>query len=845
MADNIDKALPNEPRKEFEIPGQEDIQEQVVEEVTEQSQAPGDVEVQENEDGSVDINLDPKAASPEGGDEHYANLAEFLPDEVLGRLASDLNSKYMDYSSSRKDWERTYTTGLDLLGFKYDNRTEPFSGASGATHPVLAEAVTQFQALAYKELLPADGPVRTQVLGIPSPEKTQQASRVKDFMNYQIMDQMKEYEPEFDQMLFNLPLAGSAFKKVYYDDMEQRAVSKFVPADDLIVPYTATSLDDAEAIIHRVKMSENDLRKQQVSGFYRDVDLGKPTERETDVEKKERELEGITKSGKDEDVFTLLECHVDLDLEGFEDVNPQDGEPSGIKIPYIVTLEEGSREILSIRRNYEVGDPKKKKIQYFVHFKFLPGLGFYGFGLIHMIGGLSRTATTALRQLLDAGTLSNLPAGFKMRGIRIRDDAQSIQPGEFRDVDAPGGNLRDSFMMLPFKEPSQTLLSLMGIVVQAGQRFASIADLQVGDGNQQAAVGTTVALLERGSRTMSAIHKRIYSALKNEFKILARVFKLYLPQEYPYDVVGGQRTIKQSDFDDRVDILPVADPNIFSQTQRISLAQTELQLATSNPQMHNLYQAYRNMYEALGVKDIDQVLIRPMQPTPKDPALEHIDALGGRQFQAFPGQDHRAHITAHLNFMATNMARNNPMVMASLEKNIFEHISLMAQEQIELEYRDELVQLQQMQMMMQQNPQMAQQLQMQVMMMTQRIEARKAQLIAEMMEEFMQEEKKITSQFDNDPIAKLRARELDLRAQENFRKEQEGKDRMNLDKMKAMMNQSNQDDKLQQNEELAKLRADTSIEKTILSKTLPSTDSMMKNQGSMMPNIKVMRGGNE
>ena len=845
MADNIDKALPNEPRKEFEIPGQEDIQEQVVEEVTEQSQAPEDVEVQENEDGSVDINLDPKAASPEGGDEHYANLAEFLPDEVLGRLASDLNSKYMDYSSSRKDWERTYTTGLDLLGFKYDNRTEPFSGASGATHPVLAEAVTQFQALAYKELLPADGPVRTQVLGIPSPEKTQQASRVKDFMNYQIMDQMKEYEPEFDQMLFNLPLAGSAFKKVYYDDMEQRAVSKFVPADDLIVPYTATSLDDAEAIIHRVKMSENDLRKQQVSGFYRDVDLGKPTERETDVEKKERELEGITKSGKDEDVFTLLECHVDLDLEGFEDVNPQDGEPSGIKIPYIVTLEEGSREILSIRRNYEVGDPKKKKIQYFVHFKFLPGLGFYGFGLIHMIGGLSRTATTALRQLLDAGTLSNLPAGFKMRGIRIRDDAQSIQPGEFRDVDAPGGNLRDSFMMLPFKEPSQTLLSLMGIVVQAGQRFASIADLQVGDGNQQAAVGTTVALLERGSRTMSAIHKRIYSALKNEFKILARVFKLYLPQEYPYDVVGGQRTIKQSDFDDRVDILPVADPNIFSQTQRISLAQTELQLATSNPQMHNLYQAYRNMYEALGVKDIDQVLIRPMQPTPKDPALEHSDALGGRQFQAFPGQDHRAHITAHLNFMATNMARNNPMVMASLEKNIFEHISLMAQEQIELEYRDELVQLQQMQMMMQQNPQMAQQLQMQVMMMTQRIEARKAQLIAEMMEEFMQEEKKITSQFDNDPIAKLRARELDLRAQENFRKEQEGKDRMNLDKMKAMMNQSNQDDKLQQNEELAKLRADTSIEKTILSKTLPSTDSMMKNQGSMMPNIKVMRGGNE
>jgi len=624
--------------------------------------------------------------------------------------------------------------------------------------------------------------------------------------------------------------------------MEQRAVSKFVPADDLIVPYTATSLDDAEAIIHRVKISENDLRKQQVAGFYRDVEIGKPQDKETEIDKKERELEGVSKT-KDEDVFTLLECHVDLDLEGFEDTNQETGEPSGIKIPYIVTFIEGSNEILSIRRNYEAGDPMKRKIQYFVHFKFLPGLGFYGFGLIHMIGGLSRTATSALRQLLDAGTLSNLPAGFKMRGIRIRDDAQSIQPGEFRDVDAPGGNLRDSFMMLPFKEPSQTLLSLMGIVVQAGQRFASIADLQVGDGNQQAAVGTTVALLERGSRTMSAIHKRIYSALKNEFRILARVFKLYLPQEYPYDVVGGQKMIMQSDFDDRVDIVPVADPNIFSQTQRISLAQTELQLAQSNPQMHNMYQSYRNMYEALGVKNIDQVLIRPQQPAPKDPALEHIDALGGAQFQAFPGQDHRAHITAHLNFMATNIARNNPMVMASLEKNIFEHISLMAQEQIELEFKDELVQMQQMQMAMQQNPQMAQQMQMQFMMMQQRVEARKAQLIAEMMEEFMNEEKKITSQFDNDPIAKLRERELDLRAMENQRKKEQDEERMNLDKMKTMMNQTNQEDKLQQNEELANLRADTSIEKTILSKTIPSADSMMKNTENMVPNIEIMRKG--
>ena len=832
MAD-IDKALPNEVRKTVNVPGEEQIQEEIVEEAQVQEQLPDDVEVSENEDGSVDINLDPAAASPEGGDEHYANLADFLPDDVLGRLASDLSSKYQDYTSSRKDWAQTYTQGLDLLGFKYNNRTEPFSGASGATHPVLAEAVTQFQALAYKELLPANGPVRTQTVGVSTPEKTQQATRVKDFMNYELMEKMREYEPDFDQLLFNLPLAGSAFKKVYYDDMEQRAVSKFVPADDLIVPYTATSLDDAEAIIHRVKISENDLRKQQVGGFYKDIEIGKPGDKETEIEKKERELEGVTRT-TNEDVYTLLECHIDLDLEGFEDVNQETGEPSGIKVPYIVTLEENSREVLSIRRNYEIGDALKNKINYFVHFKFLPGLGFYGFGLIHMIGGLSRTATSALRQLLDAGTLSNLPAGFKMRGIRIRDDAQSIQPGEFRDVDAPGGNLRDSFMMLPFKEPSATLLNLMGIVVQAGQRFASIADLQVGDGNQQAAVGTTVALLERGSRTMSAIHKRIYSALKQEFKLLARVFKLYLPPEYPYDVVGGQRMIKQTDFDDRVDILPVADPNIFSQTQRISLAQTELQLASSNPQMHNLYAAYRNMYEALGVKNIDQVLIKPMQPMPKDPALEHIDALAGKQFQAFPGQDHRAHITAHLNFMATNIARNNPMIMASLEKNIFEHISLMSQEQIELEFRDELIQLQQMQQMAQQNPALQQQVQM----LTQKIEGRKAVLIAEMMEEFMKEEKEITSQFDNDPIAKLRSRELDLRAMENQRRKEQDQEKINLDKMKAMMNQSNQEEKLEQNEDLANLRADTSIQKTVLSKTLP-------NAKDMMPNVEIIRSGNE
>ena len=841
--DNIDKALPNV-EQTITVPGEQEVAAAETEVTEDRIPSPDDVEVTTTEDGGAEINFEPGAVNQAGTESHFDNLADLLPDDVLGSLASTLYENYMQYKQSRKDWEDSYVKGLDLLGFKYENPTQPFQGASGATHPVLAEAVTQFQAQAYKELLPATGPVHTQLLGKPDRQKEEQSVRVKNFMNYQLMDVMKEYEPEFDQMLFYLPLSGSTFKKVYYDELLGRAVSKFVPADDLIVPYTATSIEDAEAVCHTLKMSENDLRKQQVSGFYRDIDIKPGYDQETDVEKKERELEGIRKT-RDEDVFSLVECHLDLDLEGFEDMG-QDGEPTGIKLPYIVTLEMGSREILSIRRNYKAEDPLRKKIEYFVHFKFLPGLGFYGFGLIHMIGGLSRTATTALRQLLDAGTLSNLPAGFKQRGIRVRDEAQSIQPGEFRDVDAPGGNIKDAFMTLPFKEPSQTLLSLMGIVVQAGQRFAAIADMQVGDGNQQAAVGTTIALLERGSRVMSAIHKRLYVAMKSEFQLLAGIFKSYLPAEYPYDVVGGQRNIKVADFDDKVDILPIADPNIFSQAQRITMAQTELQLAQSNPQLHNLYEAYRAMYSAIGVKDIDKILPPPQQPIPMDPAQENILAMTGKPFQAFKGQDHQAHITSHLNFMSTNIARNNPMILGALEKNIFEHISLMAQEQIEVEFREEIAQVQQMQMAMQQmmaqGPQMQQspqvmQMQQQLLGMQLSMESRKAKLIAEMTEEFMNEENKIMGQLGNDPIAKLKARELDLKAMDDRRKEQEGQEKINLDKMKAMMNQNQHDDKLDQNEELANLRADTSLEKTQM-----GINAKMASDRFKQRDVKILKG---
>ncbi len=808
MADNrIDKGLPNIVRTDVEVPGPD--QDVVLKETERLTQEP--IEVTQLEDGGVQLNFEPGRLNIPGTEKHFDNLAELLPDDILDPIGSEMQSNYMDYKMSRKEWEESYIKGLDLLGFKYENRSEPFQGASGATHPVLAEAVTQFQAGAYKELLPAEGPVRTQILGVSNQAKEQQANRVKDFMNYYIMDQMMEYEFEFDQMLFHLPLSGSTFKKVYYDDLLGRAVSKFVPADDLVVPYSATSLEDAEAIVHVVKISENDLRKQQVSGFYKDIELHQPGIVEDKVTEKERELEGSKKS-RQERIYTLLECHVNLDLEGFEDVG-QDGSPTGVKLPYIVTIEEGSRKVLSIKRNFEPNDPKRKKIQYFVHFKFLPGLGFYGFGLIHMIGGLSRTATAALRQLLDAGTLSNLPAGFKQRGIRVKDEASPIQPGEFKDVDTPGGSLKDAFYPLPYKEPSQTLLQLMGLVVQAGQRFAAIADMQVGDGNQQAAVGTTVALLERGSRVMSAIHKRLYAGLKQEFKLLAKVFKIYLPPVYPYDVVGDRREVKLQDFDDRVDILPVADPNIFSMSQRITIAQTELQLATSNPQIHNMYVIYRKMYEALGIKDIDKILPPPAPTAPKDPALEHIDALTQKPFQAFRGQDHRAHVTAHLNFMATNMVRNAPPVMISMEKNILEHISIMAQEQVELEFKEQIQQIQQLQQTAQQNPQMQQQIQRQLQQFSEQMEARKAILIAELTEDFMKEEKKITSQFDHDPLLKLKSREVDLKAMENERKKQEMEARVNVDRAKLVQNRDITDDKLDQNEELAELRADTSLVK--------------------------------
>jgi hypothetical protein len=749
-------------------------------------------EVDVEEEATVTFE-DPEDAVEEDTAEQdfYANISEDMDERVLNQLSSDLINDYQKDKESRKDWEDGYLKGLDLLGFKYVEQNRPFRGAAGVTHPLLAEAVTQFQAQAYKELLPSEGPVKTQVLGLKTDETTEQANRVKDFMNYMIMERMEEYTPEFDQMLFYLPLAGSTFKKVYYDAMLERAVSKFVPAEDLVVPYYATDLKEAPRITHVLRQSENDLLKKMASGFYREVELMKPQQKDNKIKDKYNEIEGTKKVESDDMMFSILELHVDLDLSDYISEDQEDS--LGIKIPYIVTIEESSREVLSIYRNYVEGDPKFVRKDYFTHFKFLPGLGFYGFGLIHMIGGLSRTATSALRQLLDAGTLSNLPAGFKSRGMKVRDDDQPIQPGEFRDVDAPGGNIRDQFQLLPFKEPSQTLFNLMGFCVDAGRRFAATTDTAVGEGNQAAAVGTTIALMERGSRVMSAIHKRCYYAMRQEFKLLSKVIAEYLPPEYPYAVYGADRIIKSLDFDARVDILPVADPNIFSMSQRVTLAQTQLQIAQTNPQLHNLHEAYTRVYEALGTKQIPELLKPEVKPTPKDPAIENAEALQMQIAQAFPDQDHDAHIAAHSAFLRTRMVQINPPVYALLQGHISQHVSFKAQKEV----MAMMQQNQQMMMMAQQNPQQFQ------IMLDSEVAKRIAQLTSELVQAEMQ-----SDGTKQDPLIMLKQRELDLRAMDMQRRaetdalrinnqDEQFEDRLDFDKVKLETQDEQSDERLE------------------------------------------------
>ena len=780
MVDNIDKALDLGGKPDLEILKKET--EVVVD--GQRVPAPEGLEIEMDEEGGATLDFDPREALPEI--EFYSNLAEVIDDRDLETLSDELMGDFESDKSSRKDWEDAYVKGLGLLGLKYDERTTPFRGASGATHPLLTESATQFQATAFKELLPANGPVRTIIMGNESPEKYAKAGRVQEFMNFQLMNKMEDYTPEYEQMLFYLPLAGSTFKKVYYDELMDRPVSKFVPAEDLVVNYLATDLDSCERMCHVINMSYNDFRKKQVSGFYKDVDI-LPQEAEADrVKEKYNELDGQKPSYADK-VVKLYEFHTSLDLKDFEDKDDA-GEMTGIKIPYIVTIEEGSTRVVGIRRNYEKEDPKKIRKQYFVQYKFLPGLGFYGFGLIHMIGGLSRTATDLLRQLIDAGTLSNLPAGFKSRGIRIRDDADPIQPGEFRDIDAPNGDLRNSLIPLPYKEPSQTLFALLGFVVQAGQRFASIADMQVGDGNQNAPVGTTIALLERGSKIMSAIHKRCYYSQRKEFKLLYKVFADYLPETYPYSVEGADRTIKAEDFDGSLDVLPVADPNIFSTAQRVTLAQTELQLAQSAPDLHNMKEAYRRMYEALGIKDVDEILRKDTPVAPKDPATEHADLLDGNLMRAYEGQDHDAHIQNHLLFGTNQMILSNPPMAMKLQKHILEHVSLKAKEQTAFLVSQGQVQEDQMD-----------------------------QVIARLEAQFMGELKQLSQQLSGggqpDPAIQLKQQELQQDAMKDQMDSQRDQARIQLDAEKLRQKTAIDQARIKKDYDIADKRAEVQYDK--------------------------------
>jgi hypothetical protein len=724
-------------------------------------------------------------------DDFNANLAMNMDERTLKRLGMELISEYRKDKESRKEWEEGYTKGLDLLGVKYNEQTRPFKGASGVTHPLLSESATTFQASAYKELIPSDGPVRTQVLGIRTPATEQQADRVKEYMNYLLMEKMEDYTTDMDQMLYYLPLSGSTFKKIYFDEFLQRPVSKFVPAEDLVVPYYASDLKDAGRITHVIKMSENEVNKKMAANFYRDIELPKPRTEQSDLEQKIDELDGV-KPGFTDYIHTILEMHVELNLDDYENFDNRTSK--AIKIPYIVTIDESSGEVLSIYRNYRVDDPNYTRIEYFVHYKFLPGLGFYGFGLIHTIGGLSRAATVALRQLIDAGTLKNLPAGFKSRGIRVRDDDQPIQPGEFRDVDAPGGNIRDQFFNLPFSEPSTTLFNLLGFVVQAGQKFAAITDTAVGNDTQNRAVGTTIAMLERGSRVMSGVHKRCYYAMRLEFKILARICSEYLPPEYPYDVYGGPRQIKSADFDKRIDVLPVADPNIMSMAQRVTLAQTQLQIASSNPQLHNIHEAYRRVYEALGTKQIETLLKPPQrQPEPMDPAKENARALQMRLLTAFEFQDHDAHIAAHSAFMESRMVQINPAVYALLQSHISDHISFKARKEV----TEQMMQDPNMVRLQQEDPQSFQIA----------FDNAVATAVAEITTNLVKGEMQ-ASMTKQDPLVRIKQQEVDLRAMDLQRKADEARLRQDMENQRQANKLNLEYDRLAQQDEQSDKRLD-------------------------------------
>jgi len=623
----------------------------------------------------------------EGGEEFDANLAEYLDESALEELASELTSDFDDDIGSRKDWMQTYVDGLELLGMKIEERTEPWEGACGVYHPLLSEALVKFQAETMMSSFPAAGPVKTQIIGKETPEKKDSAVRVQEDMNYQLTDVMTEFRPEHERMLWGLGLSGNAFKKVYYDPHIERQISLFVPAEDLVVPYGASNLETAERVTHVMRKTENELRRLQVAGFYRDIDLGNPENVLDEVEKKIAEKMGFRATTDSR--YKLLEMSVDLDLPGFE--HEEDGEPTGIKLPYIVTIEKGSSKVLAVRRNWKPDDETCQKRQHYVHYGYVPGFGFYCFGLIHLIGAFAKSGTSLIRQLVDAGTLSNLPGGFKARGLRVKGDDTPISPGEWRDVDVPSGTIRDNLLPLPYKEPSQTLMALLGQIVDEGRRFANTADLQISDMSANAPVGTTLAILERTLKVMSAVQARVHYAMKQELKLLKDIIAAYTPEEYDYQPTEGSRRAKRSDYDD-VYVIPVSDPNASTMAQKIVQYQAVMQLAQQSPQIYNMPLLHRQMLEVLGIKEASKLVPMEEDQKPTDPVSENQNVLMMKPVKAFMYQDHQAHIMVHMSAMQDpkimSLLKNNPMaqqLQAAMMAHINEHLGFEYRKQIELQ----------------------------------------------------------------------------------------------------------------------------------------------------------------
>ncbi len=712
-----------------------------------------------NEDGSVEIEFG--EATAQVATDHNANLADFIDDGELSTLANELIGSFEADKDSRSDWEKTYIKGLDLLGLKIEDRTEPWPGACGVFHPLLTEAVVRFQAQAITEIFPAQGPVRGIVIGKHTQEKDQQALRVQDYMNYLLTERMTEYRPETEKMLFSLCLAGSAFRKVYFDTQLGRPVSMFVPAEDLVVSYGASDLDTAERVSHIMRKTRNDIRKLQVAGFYRDIDLSDPSPESSDIRTKEDQIAGVSPSNEGDNRFQLIEMMVDLDLPGFEDIG-SDGEQTGIALPYVVTLDRSSRKMLAIRRNWNEDDSLKKKRDHFVHYRYLPGMGFYAFGLIHLIGGLAKSATSILRQLVDAGTLSNLPGGLKARGLRIKGDDTPIAPGEFRDVDVPGGSIRDNITFLPYKEPSAVLYSLLNNIIDEGRRFASLADMKVADMNAEAPVGTTLAILERTMKVMSAIQARLHASLRQELKLLSGIVKDYDEPVYPYEVEGGSE-IKSEDFDDRIDVVPVSDPNANSMAQRIMQSQAALQLSSTAPQLYDLKVLHRQMLESMGIKNVDEIIKPDESEVPADPVQENMNAVNNKPIKAFAYQDHAAHIAVHMAFGQSPMFQGLqqsplfPVMQAALDAHVREHIAF--------QYRADM------------EKQMGVPLPTEGEVLPQDIEKRLTPLIATAAQQLSLEQARMAQMQQNqqlqDPIVQQKEKELQIRAADVDRKAQE------------------------------------------------------------------------